>query len=47
MELRSLAPGEEARHSIAVTGLPPGEYRATTRMEGLPAAVATESFQLR
>ena len=47
MELRSLTPGEEARYSIALTGLPPGEYRATTRVEGLPAAVTTEPFQLR
>jgi hypothetical protein len=47
MELRSLAPGEEARYSLPLGQLPAGEYRATTRVEGLPAAVATEPFHLR
>jgi hypothetical protein len=47
MELRSLAPGEEARYSLALGQLPAGEYRAMTRVEGLPAAVTTESFELR
>ena len=47
MELRNLAPREEARYSLALEGLPPGEYRATTRVEGLPAAVTTEPFHIR
>ena len=47
MELRTLAPGGEARYALALEELPPGEYRATTRVEGLPLAVITEPFQLR
>jgi hypothetical protein len=47
MELRTLKPGEEARYPLELDGLPPGEYRASTRVEGLPAAVTTEPFQLR
>ena len=47
MELRSLASGEEARYSAALGQLPAGKYRATTRAQGLPAAVTTEPFELR
>ena len=47
MELRTLKPGEEARYSYPLDDLPPGEYRATTRVEGLSAAVTTEPFELR
>jgi hypothetical protein len=46
MELRNLAPGEVTRYSIAVEGFAPGECRATTRVEGLPAAVTTEPFHV-
>lgn len=48
MELRSLPPGREARYSLALPALAPGEYRVSTRVEGLPAAVvATEPFRIR
>ena len=47
MELRSLPPGQEARYSLVLEQLPPGEYRATARLDGVPAVVTTAPFQLR
>ena len=47
MELRSLAPGGEARYRVSLENVPPGEYRATARIDGAPAEVATEPFRLR
>lgn len=51
MELRALAPGEEARFELAVPpGLEPGEYRYTTRVENLETgeggSVRVESFRV-
>ena len=47
MELRSLAPGGEARYRISLEDVPPGEYRARARIDGTPPEVATEPFRLR
>lgn len=47
MELRSLAPGGEARYRLALEGVPAGEYRATARLDADPPEVATEPFVLR
>ena len=47
MELRSLPPRGEARYQLPMVDVPPGEYRATARIDGTPAEVATEPFRLR
>ena len=47
MELRSLAPGGEARYRVPLENVPPGEYRARARIDGTPREVATEPFRLR
>ena len=47
MELRSLAPGGEARYRVSLEDVPPGEYRARARIDGTPPEVATEPFRLR
>lgn len=47
MELRSLAPGGEARYRVPLENVPPGEYRARARIDGTPPEVATEPFRLR
>jgi hypothetical protein len=47
MELRSLPPGGEAHYQLPMEDVPPGEYRATARIDGTPAEVATEPFRLR
>ena len=46
MELRSLAPGEEARYVIPLAGLAPGGYRARARIDGFPPEVATEPVRI-
>lgn len=47
MELRTLAPGGVARFRAPPEGLPPGEYRALTRVDGAPGEVRSEPFVLR
>jgi hypothetical protein len=47
MELRSLAPGGEARYRVSVENVPPGEYRARARIDGNPPEVATDPFIVR
>lgn len=47
MEVRSLPPGGEARYQLPMVDVPPGEYRATTRIDVTPAEVTTEPFRLR
>jgi hypothetical protein len=47
MELRTLPPGKEARYSLTLEQLAPGEYRVTTRVEGLPGKLTTDPFHLR
>lgn len=47
MELRSLAPGGEARYRVSLENVPPGEYRARARIDGNPPEVATDPFIVR
>ena len=47
MELRSLAPGGEARYRVSLADVPPGEYRARARIDGNPPEVATDPFIVR
>jgi hypothetical protein len=47
MELRSLAPGGEARYRVSLESVPPGEYRARARIDGNPPEVATDPFIVR
>ena len=47
MELRSLAPGGEARYRVPLENVPPGEYRARARIDGNPPEVATDPFVVR
>jgi hypothetical protein len=47
MELRTLAPGGAARFRAPPEALPPGEYRAVTRVDGGPAEVRSEPFRIR
>jgi hypothetical protein len=47
MELRSLAPGGEARYRVSLENVPPGQYRARARIDGNPPEVATDPFIVR
>jgi hypothetical protein len=47
MELRSLAPGGEARYRVSLENVPPGEYRARARIDDNPPEVASDPFIVR